>query len=182
MRVYVATALSGAFIPKCLHISLCLSELGCELKKRSNRVHKLLAHHTSPTFAAMLLSSLFIATPMRYKHQPSNKQLTTYALKKHFPHGTPLFTRASTNVTRVYLQRPRSWFAPMRYHISFCLSEQGCEQRNCSNRVHKRLAHHDSQSCAVAAKFFAHSHPYALQAQPFQYTADNQYACHEICT
>ena len=84
--VFVATALSSAFAPMCFHIRLCVCEPGCELKKRPNRVHKRLAPHTSPRCAAMLLSSLFIATPMCYKQQPSNKLLTTNALNKHLAH------------------------------------------------------------------------------------------------
>ena len=111
----------GWFAPMCFHIGFYLSEPGCELSNCSNRVYKRLAHHTSPRCAAMLQSSLFIATAMRYKQQPSNKLLTTNARNKLFPSGTPHFTRASTNITQVYLQRPLGWFCPFML-ASTCLS------------------------------------------------------------
>ena len=73
-----------------------LSELGCELRNCSNRVHKRVADHSSPTCAAALLSCSFIATPMCYKQQSSNKRLTSNALNKHFPHASFFFILPSS--------------------------------------------------------------------------------------
>ena len=53
-NMHDATVLCGALAPMHIHVSLYLSKLCRELKKCSNRVHKRLAHHNSPTCVAAL--------------------------------------------------------------------------------------------------------------------------------
>ena len=84
-------------------------------------------------------------------------------------------------IKRVYVATALSGaFAPMRIHISHYLSELCCELKNCSIRVLKRLAHHNSPTCAATAacvaEFFVQIHPSAFISNNLPTTADNQRA------
>ena len=79
-NMFVMTVLSGSFHCVFALAPACLSAVGRFIKGCSNHDHKREAHHNSPTCAATLLISLFIAA-----YAFINYDLPKHALQRRSP-------------------------------------------------------------------------------------------------